>query len=122
MAKVGQAQTYCLFKPEAVVWGLANEICYNFEEAYVACLEHSRGHKRELQSFVRKLVVLSIILCQESLERFPEGEIRNQGRIEVGERAFRCSGLFHPWKPTQRVCGLAFLLGSEPSYTPVIRQ
>jgi hypothetical protein len=71
VTKVGQAQTYRLFEPEPVVWGLANEICYNFEETYVARLELSCGHKCELQRVVRKLDVLSLIVCQEGLERFP---------------------------------------------------
>jgi len=122
MAKVGQAKTYRLFEPDSVVWRLANEIRYNFEEAYVARFEISRGYKCELQSLVRKLAVLSIIVCQESLEGFPRGEIRNEGRTEVSKRAFRCSGLIHPWKPTQRVCGPAFLLESKLSCTPVIRR
>jgi len=122
MAKVGQAKAYRLFEPEPVVWGLANEIRNNFEEAYIARFEISRSYKRELQSLVRKLDVLSIIVCQESLERFPGGEIRNESRTEVSKRAFRCSGLIHPWKPTRRVCGPAFLLESELSYTPVIRR
>ena len=122
MTKVSQAQTYRLFEPEPVVWELANEICYNFKEAYVARLELSCSHKRELQSVVRKLDVLGIIVCQEGLERFPGGEIRNQGRTEVDKRAFRCSGSIHPWKPTRRGCGPTFLSGSELSYTPVIRR
>jgi len=71
MAKVSQAQTYCLFEPEPVVWGLTDDICDNFEEAYVAGLELARGHKRKMQGHTRKLDVLRIIVCQESLKRFP---------------------------------------------------
>ena len=78
MAKVSQAQTYCLFEPEPVVWGMTNDVCDNFEEAYVACLELPRGHKRKMQGLIRKLDVSRIIVCQECLERFPGGEVRYQ--------------------------------------------
>ena len=121
MTKVGQAQTYCLFEPKPVVWGLANEVCHHFEKAYIACLELSRGHKRELQGLVRKLDVLHIVVHQEGLKRFP-GE---RSEIKIGlrwaERAFRCSGLIHPGKPAQRVCGPESPLGSEILYIQVIR-
>jgi hypothetical protein len=78
MAKVSQAQTYCLFESEPVVWGLTNDVCDNFEEAYVTCLELLRGHECKMQSLIRKLDVLRIVVCQESLKRFPGGEVRYQ--------------------------------------------
>ena len=83
MTEIGQAQAYRLFEPESVVRGLANYVCHNFKETYVARLQLSCCHKRELQCLIRKLGVPRVIMCQESLECFPRGEIINQTGTEV---------------------------------------
>ncbi len=85
MTKVGQAQTYCLLEPELVVWRLANEVRHHFEEACVACPDVPGGYKCKLQRVIRKLSILGIVVCQECLERFPRGEIRNDNKNEVNK-------------------------------------
>jgi hypothetical protein len=63
MAKVGQSKAYYLFKPKPVVRRLAYQVRKYFEEAHIACVEFSCGHKCKLQCLARKLFVLPIIVC-----------------------------------------------------------